>query len=69
VIAYLWKAIWCFHAPSSEEAERCVGERALQILNGKSSDVAAGMRRSASLRRLSYLRGLSAQLPRYAALQ
>ncbi|MGH8488846.1 MAG: hypothetical protein ACREXS_08300 [Gammaproteobacteria bacterium] len=37
----------------SEEAERCVGKRALQILNGKSSDVAAGTRRSEILHHLS----------------
>ncbi len=35
VIEYLWEAIWCFHAPGSEEAERCVGERPLQIFNDK----------------------------------
>lgn len=53
VLEYLWKAAWCFHAPGSEEAEPWVGDRALQILKGKASDVAAGMRRAATLRQLS----------------
>jgi hypothetical protein len=53
VLEYLWKAAWCFHAPGSEEAEQWVGDRALQILKGKVSDVAAGMRRAATLRQLS----------------
>jgi hypothetical protein len=53
VLEYLWKAAFCFHAEGSEEAEAWVAERALQILKGKASDVAAGMRRSATLRQLS----------------
>lgn len=52
VLEYLWKAAWCFFAPGCQEAEVWVGERALQILRGKASDVAAGMRRSATLRGL-----------------
>jgi hypothetical protein len=53
VLEYLWKAAFCFHAEGSEEAEAWVAERALQTLKGKASDVAAGMRRSATLRQLS----------------
>jgi len=53
VIEYLWKAAYCFHADGSAEAEEWVKERILRILEGKSSDVAAGMRRSATLKRLS----------------
>ena len=52
VLEYLWKASYCFHITGSEEAEQWVAERALRILQGKSSDVAAGMRRSATLRGL-----------------
>lgn len=52
VLEYLWKAAYCFHAPGTEQAESWVGERALQILRGNSSHVAAGMRRSATLRQL-----------------
>ncbi len=45
------KAAYCFHPKGSEEAEQWVAERALQILKGSSSHVAAGMRRSATLRK------------------
>jgi hypothetical protein len=53
VLEYLWKAAYCFHPPGSEQAEAWVAERALQILKGKASVVAGGMRRSATLRGLS----------------
>lgn len=53
VIEYLWKAAHCFYAEGSLDAEKWVGERILRILEGKSSDVAAGIRRSATRRGLS----------------
>ena len=53
VLEYLWSAAFCFYAKGSEEAQAWVLERALQILRGKASDVAAGMRRAATLRGLS----------------
>jgi hypothetical protein len=53
VLEYLWKATYCFHPEGSEQAERWVGERALRVLQGKSSEVAAGMRRSATLQGLA----------------
>jgi hypothetical protein len=53
VLEYLWKAAYCFYAPGTEQAEAWVAERALQILRGKAAHVAAGMRRSATLRGLS----------------
>lgn len=46
------KPAFCFFAPGSEEAETWVQERALRILQGKASDVAAGIRRSATLQKL-----------------
>jgi hypothetical protein len=52
VLEYLWTAAHCFHLVGSDEAEEWVIERALDILRGKSSDVAAGMRRSATLRKI-----------------
>ena len=52
VLEYLWTAGRAFHPRSSKELEDWVGERLLQILRGRSSYVAAGMRRSATLRRL-----------------
>ena len=49
VLEYLWKAVYVFHAPGTPEAEDWVKERALNILRGQASQVAAGMRRSATL--------------------
>jgi hypothetical protein len=53
VLEYVWKAAFCFMAPGTVEIEDWVMERALRILQGKASDVAAGMRRSATLQKLS----------------
>ncbi len=53
VLEYLWKAAYCFHPAGSEQAERWVEDKALKILQGKSADVAAGMRRSATRQALS----------------
>ncbi|NES64812.1 MAG: ISKra4 family transposase [Okeania sp. SIO2D1] len=53
VLEYLWKAAFCFHVSGSEAVENWVSERALRILQGKASDVAAGIRRSATLQNLS----------------
>ena len=52
VLEYLWKVAYCFEAEGTEEAEAWVKERALKILKGGCSDVAAGMRRSATKRNL-----------------
>jgi len=53
VLEYLWSAAHCFCPEGSEDAEKWVMERALQILKGKASGVAAGIRRSATKRGLS----------------
>jgi hypothetical protein len=53
VIEYLWRAAYCFHAEGTPDAETWVTERLLSLLRGKASDVAAGIRRSATLRGLS----------------
>ncbi|MGK7918235.1 MAG: ISKra4 family transposase [Prochloraceae cyanobacterium] len=53
VLEYLWKAAYCFFDSGSEEAEKWVAHRALRILSGKASNVAAGIRRSATLKKLS----------------
>lgn len=53
VLEYLWKAAWVFHDEGSEEADEWVKERLRRILEGHSSDVAAGIRRSATRRGLS----------------
>lgn len=52
VLEYLWKAAYVFHQEGTPETEAWVGTRLLQVLRGKSSDVAAGIRRSATLREL-----------------
>ena len=53
VLEYLWDAAPAFHPKATPEIEQWVTERLFDILRGKSSDVAAGMRRSATLRGLS----------------
>lgn len=53
VLEYVWKAAFCFFPVGSEAAQTWVQERALRILKGQASDVAAGIRRSATLRQLS----------------
>ena len=53
VTEYLWKAAWALYAEGDAQAEAWVSERLLEILRGRSSWVAAGIRRSATLRQLS----------------
>lgn len=53
VVEYLWKAARVFNAETSTACEAWVNERFLRILQGKSSDVAAGIRRSATKRGLA----------------
>jgi hypothetical protein len=49
VMEYLWKAAHCFHDPGTNEARAWVTERARMLLEGADpSQVAAGMRRSAT---------------------
>jgi len=52
VLEYLWKAAWCFHDKGDPKAEEWVLQRARKVLHGKASDVAGGIRRSATLRGL-----------------
>lgn len=52
VVEYLWKAALAFHAEGSPDLEAWVTARLLQILRGRASHVAAGIRRSATRRRL-----------------
>jgi hypothetical protein len=52
VLGYLWDAAWCFFEEGDAAAEVWVSEHALEILRGHSSYVAAGIRRSATLRGL-----------------
>jgi hypothetical protein len=52
VLEYLWKASWALHPEADPAAEQWVTHRLEEILLGHSSEVAAGMRRSATLRGL-----------------
>lgn len=53
VTEYLWAAGRAFHPESSQELERWVQQRLLEILRGNAGYVAGGMRRSATLRSLA----------------
>ena len=53
VIEYLWSAGRAFHPESGPELESWVQHRLLEVLRGKASLMAGGMRRSATLRGLS----------------
>jgi len=52
VIEYLWKAAWCIFEKADPEAEKWVTERLRRLLEGDVSGVAAGIRRSATKRKL-----------------
>jgi hypothetical protein len=55
VMEYLWKAAHCYHEPGSEESRSWVTERARMLLEGADpSQVAAGMRRSATLQGIKH---------------
>lgn len=53
VIEYLWKAAWVFFKKGDRAAEEWVNERFISILEGKACHVAAGIRRTATMRNLS----------------
>lgn len=53
VVEYLWKAVWAFFEKGDRKAESWVNERFIKILEGKATDVAAGIRRTATKRKLS----------------
>ena len=48
VLEYLWKAAWSFYREGDPEAEAWVREKALAVLEGKASTVAAAIRRKAT---------------------
>jgi hypothetical protein len=52
VAEYLWDAALGFHPEASKEREEWVSQRLLEVLRGHAVWVAAGMRRSATRRRL-----------------
>jgi hypothetical protein len=52
VLEYIWKAGIALQGEGNIATKRWVSERLLEVLRGKSREVAAGMRRSATLRKL-----------------
>jgi hypothetical protein len=48
VLEYLWRAAWSFHAEGDPDAETWVNNKARAILNGRTSKVAAAIRREAT---------------------
>jgi hypothetical protein len=52
VLERLWEAAWAFFSKGDPQVEDWVRERAFLVLSGKSSDVAGGIRRSATKRGL-----------------
>jgi len=52
VLEYLWKAAWCFFDKGDEAVEAWIAERAVKILKGQCSQVAKGIRLSATLRKI-----------------
>ena len=52
VLEYLWKAAWSFHDEGDPAAEEWVHDKAIAVLHGKATHVAAGIRRAATHRGL-----------------
>jgi hypothetical protein len=52
VLEYVWRAAWSFYREGDPDAETWVHDKALAILNGKASTVAAAIRRKATRRSL-----------------
>jgi hypothetical protein len=48
VLEHLWKAAWTFFYPGDPDAETWVATQAVKLLNGKTGNVAAGIRRQAT---------------------
>ncbi len=53
VLEYLWKAAWCFFDKGDEAVEEWIAEKAINILNGKCSQAAKGIRLSATKQAIS----------------
>lgn len=53
VLEYLWKAAWSFHQEGDPTAEQWVHDKAIAVLQGKATRVAAGLRRAATRRGLN----------------
>jgi hypothetical protein len=60
VLEYLWRAAWSFHSEGDPDAETWVHDKAMAVLNGQASIVAAAIRRKATRRRLTPAQRLNA---------
>jgi hypothetical protein len=49
VAEYVWKAAWSFFTPGDPDAEAWVADKLIKVLNGNARDVAAGIRRRATM--------------------
>lgn len=54
VLEYLWAAAWCFYTEADTAAEQWVTDKARAVLDGRTADVAAGIRRRATTLRLPH---------------
>jgi hypothetical protein len=52
VLEYLWSAAWSFHSEGDPGAEDWVHDKAIEVLSGRASIVAASIRRKATMLRL-----------------
>ena len=62
VLEYLWAAAWCFFDEGDPAAEAWVAGRATAVLEGKATEVAAGIRRRSSSQGLAKSRRRKADL-------
>jgi len=62
VLEYLWGAAWCFFDEGDPAAEAWVADRATAVLEGRATEVAAGIRRRASTEGLAKSRRRKADL-------
>ncbi len=58
VLEYLWKAAWCFFEKGDEKVENWIAQRAIKLLNGQCSQVAKGIRLSATRQALEERTGV-----------
>lgn len=56
VLEYLWKAAWSFYAEGDPDAEQWVHDKGRAVLDGRASQVAGAIRRSATKRGLDTFR-------------
>ena len=53
VLEYLWKAAWCFFDKGDEAVEKWIAEKSVNLLKGRCSQVAKGIRISATKQKIT----------------